>query len=66
MLMSVWQGAEAPQHNRAAAFLTAILKRLPWAQGAIVARFDGCGWNDSTERQIFDDIATRHGRSAIF
>jgi hypothetical protein len=44
------QGAEAPPHNPA--FSTAMLRRLPWAEADIVARHDGCGWNNSTERPL--------------
>jgi hypothetical protein len=44
------QGAEAPPHNRA--FSTATLRRLPWAEADIVARYDGCGRNNSTERPL--------------
>jgi hypothetical protein len=62
--MSLWQSAEALRH-RVAACLGAVLKWHLWAEEGIVARYDGCGWSDSSERQMFDDIATQGGRRAI-
>jgi hypothetical protein len=59
-LMSVWQSAQELRHRAGA-----ILKRHLWAEDDIVARYEGCGWNDSTERQISDDIATQGRRRAI-
>jgi hypothetical protein len=59
-LMSVWQSVDELRHR-----VGAILKRHLRAEGDIVARYDGCGWNDSTERQMFDDIAAQGGRRAI-
>ena len=43
------QSAEAPPHNRA--FSTAMLRRLLRAE-ADIAEYDGCGWNNSTERPL--------------
>jgi hypothetical protein len=59
-LKSVWQRAEDLRHR-----VAGILKRQLWAENDIVARYHGCGWNDSTERQMFDDIATPGRKRAI-
>jgi hypothetical protein len=28
------------------------MRRLPWAEADIIARYEGCGWNNSTERPL--------------
>jgi hypothetical protein len=58
--------AKAHWYVRLATLFPAVLNRLASAHDDRVAnRYAGCAWNDTTERQIFDDIAIRHGRHAI-
>ena len=46
--------------GQVATFFTTILNVRGRTENFIVSNYKGCGWNDSTERELNNDLANHH------
>lgn len=58
-------GVETPRHRGIVTAFTAMLNRFARTDDEVATRYAGCGWNDSTEREILHDVSIGQVRRSV-